>query len=343
MIDIDGSEGEGGGQIVRTALGLSALTGRAFRLRNVRAGRAKPGLRKQHLCAVRAAARIASADVTGAAEGSLEICFRPNAPPAPGEYHFDIGSAGSTTLLLQTLLPALASASGPSKLTLVGGTHNPLAPTFEFLHETLLPLLGRMGFGVDAALDRAGFYPRGGGRLRLTITPCHEHTSLVLEQRAGPVGLSAAALSAGLARHVAEREIERLRKRLSLSQKQVAIRELDPGWGPGNYVLVRVASGHHGEVFSGIAERGVPAEKVANRVADEVERYLASDAPVGEHLADQLLLPMALAGGGRFRTGALTEHTRTQVRTMQHFLSVPIAIEPEPLGTHLVQVGAALS
>ena len=171
MLTIDGSRGEGGGQILRTSLGLSLVTGRAFRIVRIRAGRAKPGLRHQHRTAVQAAARVGNAEVEGAEVGSMELTFVPGAVAA-GEYEFSVGTAGSAALVLQAVLPALLTASQPSRLKLEGGTHNPFAPPFDFLAKTFLPIVNRMGPRVTAELERPGFYPAGGGEMRLTIEPC---------------------------------------------------------------------------------------------------------------------------------------------------------------------------
>ena len=173
MLTIDGSFGEGGGQILRTALALSLVTGKPFRIDNIRAGRKNPGLLRQHLTAVNAATEISQAEVTGAGIGSRELTFAPGSVES-GDYAFAVGTAGSTTLVLQTVLPALLIADGKSQLILEGGTHNPFAPPFDFLEQAFLPLVNRMGPRVTAELERPGFYPAGGGRMRVTIEPAGE-------------------------------------------------------------------------------------------------------------------------------------------------------------------------
>src|SRR5580704_3876555 len=182
IIQIDGSIGEGGGQILRTALGLSMVTGQPFRIEKIRAGRDKPGLLRQHLTAVNAAAAICGASVEGAAISSRELSFSPG-KVKPGEYTFSIGSAGSTTLVLQTVLPALLTANGPSSLTLEGGTHNPHAPPIDFLEKAFLPLINRMGPAVNVTLERAGFYPAGGGRVAVKIRPAAKLSPLEIPER----------------------------------------------------------------------------------------------------------------------------------------------------------------
>jgi RNA 3'-terminal phosphate cyclase (ATP) len=213
MIQIDGSLGEGGGQVLRTALALALVTGQPFRLEKIRAGRAKPGLLRQHLTAVQAAARIGAARVEGAVLGSTSLVFEPGAI-RPGNYHFDIGTAGSTTLVLQTILPPLLAAGGPSRLTLVGGTHNGLAPPFDFLARTFLPLLNRLGPAVAATLERPGFFPAGGGRLTAEIQPAPRLSPLCLGERGALRQQWARVLIAGLPPAIAERECQVLRQKL---------------------------------------------------------------------------------------------------------------------------------
>jgi RNA 3'-terminal phosphate cyclase (ATP) len=323
MIEIDGSRGEGGGQILRTSLALSVITGKAVRLFNIRAKRPKPGLRRQHLTCVLAAAQISGARVDGAEVDSRAIVFRPGDAQA-GEYVFDIASAGSTMLVLQTVLPPLMLARGTSKITLKGGTHNTGAPPFDFLAKTFLPLLRRMGASVDLQLERAGFVPRGGGVAQVTITPGRLKPIALIERGAIRRKLVRATI-AGLPRDIAQREIDTAARALELRAEQTLIDERPPHEGPGNVVTVEVESDHLTELFTAFGERGVRAEEVARAAAREARRYLDADAPIGEHLADQLLLPMALAGGGTYITGPLTLHTTTNIETIGRFLDVPIA------------------
>ena len=323
MLVLDGSQGEGGGQILRSALALSLLTGTPFRIDNIRAGRARPGLMRQHLTAVQAAAAIGLADVSGAEVGGRSLFFRPGRP-RPGDYSFSVGTAGSTTLVLQTVLPALITAPGPSTLVLEGGTHNPASPPFEFLARTFLPLLGRMGPQVRATLERPGFYPAGGGRLRVEITPAPRLAPLALEQRGEITGRRARAVVSNLPRSIAERELARMAKRLDWRSTAFAIEEVASA-GPGNIVLIEVETEALTEVMVGFGEKGVRAEAVADSAVDEVRPYLASDVPVGCHLADQLVLPLCLAGDGYFRTLPPTEHTRTQLQIVPRFLD---GVEP---------------
>jgi RNA 3'-terminal phosphate cyclase (ATP) len=319
MITIDGSFGEGGGQVLRTALALSMCTGQPLRIENIRAKRQKPGLLRQHLACVRAAKQICGAAVDGDAIGSSALSFKPGTVRA-GDYTFTIGSAGSTTLVLQTVLPPLMCATSPSVITLEGGTHNPLAPPFEFLELTFLPLLRRMGSDVSAALDRAGFYPAGGGRFRATIGRAAKLSPIELTARSLPTSRRARAVVAGLPGEIAVRELARLRQDLRLTDDETEIRQLPDEWGPGNVLMLELAGDEVTEIITGFGERGVSAEAVAVNVAREAKQFLANRVPVGEHLADQLLIPMALAGGGAFATGPLSLHATTNIAVVQRFL-----------------------
>jgi len=325
MLTIDGSRGEGGGQVLRTSLGLSLVTGKPFRIERIRAGRPKPGLGRQHLTAVRAAAEVARAEVEGAELGSGEIVFVPGRVQ-PGEYRFDVGTAGSTTLVLQTVLPALMLAEAPSQLTLHGGTHNTFAPPVDFLEKAFLPIVGRMGPKVDVTLLRHGFYPNGGGSIRVDIVPEPQLRRVDLVERGKVIRRAAVGLVSRLPLHIAEREVDVVRRRMAWPAESVSAREVE-STGPGNVVTVEIQSEHVTEVFTGFGKRGVPAEKVAAGAVREARRYLKAGVSVGQHLADQLLLPMALAGGGTFRTLEPTSHTRTNAETLECFLDVSVRME----------------
>ncbi len=318
MLHIDGAIGEGGGQILRTALSLSLCLGKPFRIDRIRATRARPGLQRQHLAAVRAAAAIGDAEVSGAERGSQSLEFRPG-KVRPGEYHFDIGSAGSTTLVLQTLLPPLMLADTPSRLTLEGGTHNPLAPPFEFLQAAYLPQLADMGARIQLTLERAGFYPAGGGCLHAVVQPVQKLRPLHRETRGKETARHAIALLARLPRHIAERELAVIARAFQIDESGLEIREEKRSPGPGNAVSLFLEAERITEVFTGFGQRGVPAERVAQRVVDAAREYLDAGVPVGKHLADQLLLPIALASEGSFVTLPPTAHTITNMATIRHF------------------------
>ena len=324
MITIDGSHNEGGGQILRTSLALSLCTRMPFRIEKIRAGRKQPGLQRQHLAAVRAAAEVGRAEVSGDTLASQQLTFAPKGI-APGEYKFSVGTAGSTTLVLQTALPALMLASKPSFLTLEGGTHNTAAPPYDFLAKTFVPLIDRLGARVQLELISAGFYPVGGGVMKVTIQPPAELHPLELTQRGELRGRAARALVANLPRNIAARELAVVAAKLSWPPSSLKI-ETVSSRGPGNVVLLEVESEHITEVFTGFGERGVRAETVAENVVLEARRYLASDVAVDEHLADQLLLPLALAKGGVFTTFPPSRHTQTNIDTIGRFLSTQIRL-----------------
>jgi len=326
MILIDGSIGEGGGQILRTALGLSMVTGRAFRIEKIRAGREKAGLLRQHLTAVNAAAAVCSASVDGAAISSRELSFSPG-KVAAGEYTFSIGSAGSTTLVLQTVLPALLTAAGESSLTLEGGTHNPHAPPIDFLEKAFLPLINRMGPNVTVTLERAGFYPAGGGRIRVSVRPAEKLLPLEVPERGQIKRRTAKAVVAALPGDIARRELARVEKMLGWTGEQLQVRQLPSEWGPGNLLTLEIQSEHVTEVFTGFGMKGVTAEAAADEAVQDARRYLAAGVPVGGCLADQLLLPLALAGGGSYMTLSPSRHTRTNIDVITRFLNVRIAME----------------
>ena len=333
MIEVDGSEGEGGGQILRSSLSLAICTGKAFRIANIRANRDKPGLMRQHLTAVKAAVEICGASVEGAELGSRALTFRPGAVRA-GDYSFAIGTAGSCTLVLQTVLPPLLLAAAESRVRITGGTHNRASPPFDFLQRSFLPLVGRMGPRVDLELASYGFYPRGGGEIRARIAPASRLSALDLMTRGAFVRGKAEAYVAGLPGHIAQRELEVVGKTLGWSPDQLHLRALPSDLGPGNAVTVTVEHEHVTEVFTGFGERGISAEQVAERVCKDARTFLDSNAAVGPHLADQRLLPMALAGGGEFTTLAPTNHARTNAALIEKFL--PVEFEFREDGTRWV-------
>ncbi len=345
VLTIDGSFGEGGGQILRSSLTLSLVTGRPFRIERIRAGRAQPGLQRQHLAAVRAAAAVSGATVVGAELGSLELQFTPG-PVRGGRYTFQVGTAGSATLVLQTVLPALALAAEPSELILEGGTHNPAAPPFDFLEKAYLPLLERMGPRVRALLERPGFYPVGGGRFRVEVDPCTALAPLELTERGEVRGYAVRILLARLPRHIAEREQRTIAEKSGWPAYVFTIDERPDSLGPGNAVVIEVRSEHVTEVFVEFGRRGLPAEKVALLAWKQVRRYVEADVPVGAHLADQLLLPLGIGahfrtGGGRFRTVRPTEHTQTHIHVLKQFLDVDVRLEPLARDDFLVLVEPA--
>ena len=378
-VEIDGASGEGGGQILRTSLALSMITGRPLRMEQIRAGRAKPGLRRQHLACVQAAARLSGARVTGDKVGSQTLEFTPPGPigeaappahpdgsgpdrsgaPGPGSealrLEIDIGTAGSTSLVVQTILVPAIVARRPVTATVIGGTHNPMAPSFDFLDRVFVPHLRAMGADVELTLDRYGFAVSGGapgkqdwhddptphrGQITLTVGARGAAGAAGGERRpalrpielhlAGPViARRAEAIVARLPTHVAERELGVVRKRLGFSDAECHVREVGDSGGPANVLLVEIEREGGRELVTQFGEKRLRAETVAARACDELDAFLRAGAPVGEHLADQLLLPLAVAGGGRFRCAPLSSHATTNIDTIGRFLDVPIRVEPD--------------
>ena len=324
-LTIDGSQGEGGGQILRSALALSVALARPVRITKIRAGRERPGLLRQHLAAVRAAAAVSGGECTGAELGSVEVTLQPGAVRA-GEYAFAVGSAGSALLVLQTVLPPLLLCDGPSTVVVEGGTHNPLAPPFEFLERAFAPRLAELGAGLELELLRPGFHPAGGGRVRARILPGRPRAFELLE-RGTPLAHGAEIGVAHLPRSILERERETLVRELGWPADAIVERDVNTSLGPGNYLALTLAFEHVTEVVTGFGERRRSAEAVAHQAAAAARGYLAADAPVGEHLADQLLVPLALLAGGRFRTLAPTPHTRTNAELVNRFLPGAVHLE----------------
>lgn len=319
MRRLDGSMGEGGGQILRSALALSLTTGQGVHIGNVRARRSKPGLRPQHLAAVRAAQAVGHADVSGAEIGSRELSFEPRTIE-PGHYVFDIGTAGSTSLVLQTILPALLTLGAPSSIEITGGTHNPQAPTWDFIVRAYLPNIRQMGPVIEAELVRPGFYPKGGGVIRVQIEPSRLLLPLKLTTRGAVRRLCAEVLLAKLPAHIAEREARVLESGLPGLTEAVSVRRIDDSASPGNVVTVFCESERIAEAFTACGQRGIPAERVASEAVAATQAYLGSDVPVGPHLADQLLVPLALAGSGFFVTMAPSSHTQTNLAVIERML-----------------------
>lgn len=320
MLIIDGMLGEGGGQILRTSLALSLVTGKSFTIKDIRAGRKKPGLMRQHLTCVNAAVEVGNATVEGAAIGSQSLRFEPRTINA-GNYNFAIGTAGSCTLVLQAILPALLTADGPSEVILEGGTHNPFAPPFDFLDQTFLGLINKMGPTVSASLIRPGFYPAGGGKFKVEITPSPLE-KLSLTQRGEILNKTATAFVANLPENIAARELKIVKKLLGWEGCEIV--NIPDSHGPGNVLTLTVESENITEVFTGFGVKGVTAEKVAKRCVGQVKSYLAAGVPVGKYLADQLLIPLAMAGAGTFITQPPSRHTMTNIEVVKQFIDLNI-------------------
>lgn len=342
LLTLDGSIGEGGGQVLRSSLSLSAATGTPFRMERIRAGRDRPGLRNQHLAAVRAAAEICGAQVEGAGPGAREIVFEPG-PVRAGDYRFSTGTAGSATLVFQTVLPPLATAEGASHVVLEGGTHNIFAPPFEFLERSYLPVVERTGPGVEVELERPGFYPAGGGRFAARVRPSDAWTPLELKDRGPEVHRRARAIVSALPRHIAERELSVAHAMLEMRSDALQVIEVaeEDAAGPGNAVMIELSFENVTGVFTGFGRKGTPAEEVATEAARRALAWLDAGVPVGPHLADQLLLPLALGRGGVFRTVEPTLHTRTHDRVIRRFTGIDTRIDELEDGSWRVEVPAA--
>ncbi len=341
LVELDGSFGEGGGQIIRSALTLSILTGRAFRIVNIRANRPKPGLQPQHLTCVTAAAAIAQARTRGATVGSRELTFEPGAVQV-GEYTFDIGTAGAVSLVLHTVfLPLALRAAGPSTVTITGGTHVPHAPTVHFLSLTWANYMRILGLRVDIECERPGFYPRGGGKIAARIEPVGPVQALQLIE--SPALRTARILSAvaNLPFSIAERQAQRLSQRLEQAGLHTAVDiEQWSALSPGTLAAVIFPQTVVPTVFTALGARGKPAEAVADEAAEEALAFRDAAAPVDAHSADQLLIPLALCDTiSRFRTAGITRHLTTNAAIVERFLPVSVSIdgnEEEP-GTVTVE------
>lgn len=331
-IVLDGSQGEGGGQILRSALSLSLVTETPIRIENVRARRSRPGLLRQHLVAARAAARICNGELRGDHIGSSTVELIPG-PVRAGRFDLDIGSAGSTTLVLQTVLPPLLCAGGPSIVTIRGGTHNPLAPTFESLEHAFLSIMRKMGADISVRLIKPGFYPAGGGEIELHVRPTALQP-IELTARGALRSVWCRSTVANLPLHIAERELRVVANALELSRDDLEVVALSRETGTGNVLTIGMESDNHCEVVSVVGERRVPAETVADRAVTEARAYLESDAAVGEHLADQLLLPLALAGGGAFTAVGASMHSLTNIKVIERF--IPAVFRVSDAGRHVL-------
>lgn len=327
MLIIDGSSGEGGGQILRTSLALSILTQTPITIERIRAGREKPGLMRQHLTAVQAAAKICGAKLQGGEVGSQRIVFEPGDLIA-ADHHFNIGTAGSTALVLQTVLPPLMLAGKATTVTIEGGTHNPKAPTVDYLNEAFLPQLAKIGPTVALTMERAGFYPAGGGRIVAHISPSERGAlrHLTLHERGEATRRGAWAVVSNLPNHIARREIGVIGEQMGWTESMLhSLVWQSPG--PGNAAWLLLGYENVTEVFTAIGAKGKSAEQVAQETVEEARAYMANGAPVGEYLADQLLLPMALAGGGSFSCTPPSLHTRTQAEIIEKFLEVEFTLD----------------
>lgn len=329
MIEIDGSEGEGGGQILRSALALSILTRRPFKLVNIRANRTKPGLQPQHLMCVRAAGVICGGQYKGGSVGSSVLYFEPG-PLRSGTYSFSIGTAGATALVLHTVyLPLALQGTGPSEITITGGTHTIHAPCFHFLETTWSAHLARLGIRVNVEMIRPGFYPRGGGEIRAVVHPCARVNGthlLTCPELTTAGGFSA---YAGLPESVGRRQARRLTVRLKSEdvESHIPMEEWEAA-NPGSVAAVIFRQAPVPPLFFGLGERGKPSESVADDAADEAIAFRDAKCPVDPHSADQILLPLSFSDdASEYRTSEITRHLTTNIETVRKFVDRTIQIE----------------
>lgn len=336
LVKIDGASGEGGGQILRSALSLSIRTGQAFHIRGIRAGRSKPGLMRQHLACVQAASVVCGGSADGAQVGSTELLFQPG-PIQGGNYRFDIGSAGSTMLVLQTVLLNLLDAPKPSTLRIEGGTHGKTAPSTDFIAHSYFPMLQKMGANLQLCVRQAGFYPMGGGVVEVDVQP-GALTGFALTQRGDLLSQEATAFSCGVPGHVATRELEVLAQELRLRPDQLRATRATAQLGRGNSLHLCLQFPEHQIAISALGERGLSAEAVANQLVQDAKSFLAQSAPIDAHLADQLLLPLVWAGGGCFRCEQATAHLYSNAEVIEAFAAARVSISAQADGSSLVSV-----
>lgn len=339
LLEIDGAFGEGGGQILRTSLALSLITGKGFHLSNVRAGRSKPGLQPQHLMCVRAAATIGQAQVRGASKGSTDLHFEPTSI-IPGNYHFAIGTAGATSLVLHTVYLPLALAGADSELTIDGGTHVRACPCFHFLETTWCAYMKLLGLDITVKMRRPGFYPRGGGLLQAHIKPTAGIHGLRLNQVTPANRITGFSAAAGLPEHVARRQAQRASKRLHSLRLPVQITEESWQGGPGSVLALVLNTLPAPTMFFALGERGKPAERVADEAVAQVVRFHEDQsAAMDEHSADQIILPLAMAEGpSSFPVATVTSHLLTNAAVIRQFVEREIQIEGEEGKPGLVRI-----
>lgn len=334
MLAIDGSQGEGGGQVLRTSLSLSAVTGRPFRIERIRANRSRPGLRPQHLTAVRAVAAICGAKLDGDRLESTELVFRPTAAPAGGEYEFDVReaspsarSAGAVTLILQAILWPLLFADGPSSVILHGGTFVPYSPAYHYLAEVVRPAFAAFGIEFEPDLRRWGWMDGGGGHVRVKVDPCHRLRAVQFETSDDRTVHGIAAVS-NLPSHIPHRMARRAHNLLTEAGFEPAIeavRQRSDGPGAG-IVLWRAQAG-----FSSLGRKGLPADKVAQAAVADLLAFRENGSAVDHYLADQLLIPMALAHGqSSFTTNKISRHLSTIVQLLRRWLDASITVQDVP-------------
>ncbi len=340
MVEIDGSYGEGGGQILRTSLALSALTGKPLHIHRIRASRDQPGLRHQHLTAVKAIAKITRSKVQGAVLHSSEVTLRPHQVQA-GKYQFDIPTAGALTLVLQTICLPLSFADGTSWVQLTGGTHVRWSPIYHYLKQHWLPTMEKLGFRMEIDLKKAGFFPRGGGEVSLKVLPAKHFAPFHCAERGKMVSIRGLSGVANLDDDIATRQKHQALKRLYNICRDSKIQSLRlPAPGKGTFILLQANFTNCGSAcFTALGAPGKPAERVADNAVDQLLDFLKSNGCMDQYLADQLLLPLSLIDGtSEFRTSAVTGHLLTNAHVIRQFLPVSIEIKGEKGDPGIVKI-----
>jgi RNA 3'-terminal phosphate cyclase (ATP) len=344
MIEIDGSHGEGGGQILRTALSLSCLSGKPFRIVNIRKGRKRPGLAPQHLASVRAASEISGAEVSGDRQGSVELVFSPSEVRG-GDYSLDVGTAGATLLVLQTIAPPLLFAREKSTITIRGGTHVPFSPSFHYTAFVLLPVLRRLGLNVSLDIETYGFYPRGGGKIRAGILPTDGVLPLRIAERGKVLAVTGWSGVGNLPLSIAMRQrdaaIRAIRSRLRDVTFPIDIEVLSvPVTGQGTFLFLSVETDHAIAGFASLGERGKRAEAVGEEAATALAAHILSGEALDPHLPDQLAIYHAMCGkGSSFTTSRVTEHLVTNLWTIGQFREFRYSLEGDVGKPGTVRIG----
>ncbi len=342
-VRIDGSYGEGGGQILRTSIALSALLGRPVEIVNIRAKRANPGLQPQHLTGVKAAALLTDAEVVGAEKGSTRLYFNPRTLKC-GRYNIDIGTAGSISLVIQTLTPILLYAPCPTEVAITGGTDVAWAPPIDYMRHVFTKVLARFGAQVAIELVKRGHYPKGGGKAILKVQPVETLSAVDSPEFGRLVEIRGISHAVNLPPHVAERQAKAAREALERRgyKAQLDLETRSDGLGPGSGVVLWAVS-DTGNVVGGdaLGERGKPAEAVGREAAEKLAATLASGSSLDPHMADMAVVYMALAQGtSRMSTPELTTHLQTNIYIVEQFL--PVKFKVENLGRrYVIQVEGA--
>lgn len=337
MIEIDGTFGEGGGQILRTSLSLAAITGQAAHIVNIRAKRTKPGLMRQHLACVTAVTEITGGHVSGAELNSRELTFEPGTIHG-GDFHFAVGSAGSVTLIAQTVIPALLCADVPSHVVIEGGTHTDQAPIFEFFDRVYLPALRKMGAEITAKMESIGFYPAGGGKIVLDIQPVKTWNRFECMQTGKLNRSLLIVMGCDIDRQIMADEVFICKDHLEVKEGFQHETQNVKSPGPGNVLYAQMEYENITELFSVCGEFNVSRREVGKRVAGMVNKYLMLNVPVWRFLADQLLLPMAIGAGGKYLTAPPSKHTQTNIEVIRKFLNTDIELENRKNETYVIEV-----